>query len=129
MLVKRIIADVVTEYKHMLELQESLEAAHSGQAHEQAVSAREELIRTARKLRGCLYELEEVGIELKDWSLGVVAFPCIAGPREVYLSWQFGQEHIESWHEVDEDPAVRRPIDELPRVDVSAAEVFGWRTS
>lgn len=129
MLVKRIIADVVTEYKHMLELQESLEAARSGSAYERAGSDRQELVRTAGKLRDCLHELEEVGVELKDWSLGAVDFPCVAGPREVYLSWQFGQERIESWHEADEDPAVRRPIDELPLVDMSAAELFGWRAS
>ncbi len=113
----------------MLELQESLEAARNGQAQEQAAAARGELVRAAGKLRDCLHELEEVGVELKDWSLGVVDFPCIAGPREVYLCWQFGHERIESWHEIDEDPAVRRPIEELPLMDESTAELFGWRTS
>ena len=128
-LVKRVIADVVTEYKQMLELQESLEAARSGQSQEQVAAAREELVRAAGKLRDCLHELEEIGVELKDWSLGVVDFPSVAGPREVYLCWQFGQECIESWHEIDEDPAVRRPIEELPLVDASTADLYGWRTS
>ena len=127
-LVKRIIADVVTEYKHMLELQESLEAARGNHAYEQAAWTRQELVRAAGKLCDCLRELEEVGVELKDWSLGVVDFPCIAGSREVYLCWQFGQERIEFWHEVDEDPAVRRHIEDLPLVDMSAGELYGWRT-
>ena len=55
-------------------------------------------------------------------------FPCISGSREVHLCWQFGHERVEYWHEVDEDPAVRRPVDDLPLVDMSAGELFGWRT-
>ena len=113
-LVRRIVTDVIFEYSRMLELQEQLETAEETGTEEQGERARLELIRSAGRLRTCLDELDDVGVELKDWGLGVVDFPSFAGGREIRLCWQYGQERIEYWHEVDATFAERRPVDALP---------------
>ena len=113
-LVKRIVADIVTEYARLLDIQEALEAAEASGALDRYEETRLALIRSAGRLRRCLAELDDVGVELKDWSLGVVDFPSVAAGREVCLSWQHGQERIETWHEVDSSFAHGRPIETLP---------------
>ena len=123
-LVKRIVVDVVFEYSRLLELQEAFEAAEAGGTDEQCEEVRLALIRSAGKLRTYLEELDDVGVELKDWSLGVVDFPCIAGGRKVCLCWQHGHDTVQSWHEVNAGFLGRRPIETLP---VSGTYVAGAR--
>jgi len=113
-LVKRIVADIVAEYARLLDLQEALEVAEASGAQDRYEETRLALIRSAGRLRIYLAELDDVGVELKDWSLGVVDFPCIAGGKPVCLSWQPGQERIEQWHEVDTSFAHAQPIEALP---------------
>jgi hypothetical protein len=113
-LVKRIVGDVIFEYAKLLDLQEAVEAAEAGGAAQQGEASRLALIRTAGRLRSCLEELDELGVELKDWSLGVVDFPSMAGGRQVMLCWQYGQENVAHWHELDVCLSGRQPIETLP---------------
>jgi hypothetical protein len=113
-LVKRIVVDVIFGYSRLLDLQEALETAEAAGSLEQYEATRLGLIRSAGRLRTCLEELDSIGVELKDWSLGVVDFPCLAGGRQVCLCWQYGQDAIQYWHEVDADAAGRQPIGTLP---------------
>ena len=113
-LVRRIVTDVIFEYSRMIELQEQLEMTEEAGTVEQSDLARMDLIRSAGRLRSCLDELDDVGVELKDWALGVVDFPSFAAGRKICLCWQYGQERIEYWHEVDTGFAARLPVASLP---------------
>jgi hypothetical protein len=47
-------------------------------------------------------ELHESGIQLKDYTRGLIDFPCLREGRVVLLCWQLGEdEKIEWWHEVE----------------------------
>jgi len=47
-------------------------------------------------------ELHDDGIQLKDYSRGLVDFPCMRDGRVVLLCWQLGEpEQIEWRHEVE----------------------------
>jgi hypothetical protein len=113
----------MAEYARALELQETIEAAQSGGAPGEVASARDRLAEVARRLHACLVELAEVGVELKDYTAGVVDFPCLAGGREVRLCWRFGEEQVRYWHEPGDCSGARRPIETLPVED--AVEVGG----
>jgi len=56
-------------------------------------------------------ELHDDGIQLKDYSRGLVDFPCMRDGRVVLLCWQLGEpEQIEWWHEVEAGFAGRQPL-------------------
>jgi hypothetical protein len=112
-LVRRIVADCVVEYSRLQDCHEAVEAAESHEAWGRWEEARTGLLRSAGRLRGYLEELHEVGVELRDWTLGVVDFPSVAEGRQVWLCWRLGEERVEWWHE-GEDCAARRPITQLP---------------
>ncbi|MHC4562491.1 MAG: DUF2203 family protein [Planctomycetota bacterium] len=113
-LIRRVIADVIIDYQQMLDLQEIVEAAGSCGQGEHVDRYREGLAATVQRLQRCLEELTELGVEIRDWGLGVVDFPAMADGREVYLCWQFGEPSVMYWHEADAGDAGRQSIDSLP---------------
>ena len=56
-------------------------------------------------------ELHELGVQLKDYSRGLIDFPSVRDDRVVLLCWQLGEgDEIEWWHELETGFAGRRPL-------------------
>lgn len=108
-LVERIVEDVIFEYARAAELQEAVEAAAS-RYDRNADDLGERMLRAVDALHACLEELDCVGVELCDWSRGIVDFPSLAAGREVRLCWRYGESGVKHWHEIDGGCAGRRPL-------------------
>lgn len=50
------------------------------------------------------------GALLKDVNTGLIDFPTLREDREVYLCWQYGEEAIHFWHEINAGFAGRQPL-------------------
>ena len=56
-------------------------------------------------------ELHEMGVQLKDYSRGLIDFPSMREGRVVLLCWQLGEsEEIQWWHEMEAGFAGRQPL-------------------
>ena len=56
-------------------------------------------------------ELGLIGVELKDYSRGLIDFPSMRNDRIVLLCWQIGDgDEIAWWHETDAGFAGRKPL-------------------
>ncbi|MGI8494430.1 MAG: DUF2203 domain-containing protein [Pyrinomonadaceae bacterium] len=56
-------------------------------------------------------ELDSLGIQLKDYSRGLIDFPSMREDRIVLLCWQLGEgEEIEWWHDLETGFAGRKPL-------------------
>jgi hypothetical protein len=55
-------------------------------------------------------ELESVGVQVKDPSIGLLDFPGEIAGRRVLLCWKRGEERVAWWHDLDAGFAGRRPI-------------------
>lgn len=56
-------------------------------------------------------ELHDLGIELKDYTRGLIDFPSMRDDRVVLLCWQLGEgEEIEWWHEMEAGFMGRQPL-------------------
>jgi hypothetical protein len=56
-------------------------------------------------------EIHELGVQLKDYSRGLIDFPSMMDDRVVLLCWQLGDgDEIEWWHEEDAGFAGRQPL-------------------
>jgi len=120
-LLRRIVADIILGYQLLFDLQEVLEAAEASGRTVQIQACRAKLQYAVDRLQNCLDELNTMGVEIRDWALGVVDFPAMADGREVYLCWQFGEPRIMYWHEYDAGDAGRQPIERLPVSEPVAA--------
>ena len=56
-------------------------------------------------------ELEDLGVQLKDFERGLVDFPSLRDGRVVLLCWQLGEgDELEWWHDVDAGFSGRTPL-------------------
>ncbi len=98
-LLQRIVGEVVREYKTLMELEELIESAEQANCGDQLERARQELVSTVDNLQGCLEELDQIGVELRDFSRGIVDFPSMQDSRSVSLCWLLGEAEVSHWHE------------------------------
>ena len=58
-----------------------------------------------------LNELEGLGVQLKDYSRGLIDFPSLRDGRVVLLCWQLGEgDSLQWWHDVEAGFAGRQPL-------------------
>jgi hypothetical protein len=112
-LVRRIVIDILDDYGRLTDLQETIESAQQSGEYDRAQRAQNQLVEAVERIQDYVEELDEVGVDLKDWTLGVVDFPSMADGREVALCWQAGESEVAHWHEVDQE-SCRQPLETLP---------------
>ncbi len=110
-LVRAIVADIVAKYGEVSErkgrldqIKRSRQASDRGPHdlyREEFLQVEEEVEKEIGRLQEFIEELEELGVELKDISRGLIDFRALMDGREVYLCWQLGEEEIGHWHELD----------------------------
>lgn len=69
-----------------------------------------EFERDQQRLKECIRELSNLGVELKDPHTGLVDFPCRTGDRDIYLCWRLGEPEVAFWHELDGGFAGRQKL-------------------
>ncbi len=67
---------------------------------------------SAGALREIFGRIEEMGVLIKDLSIGLIDFLTLYQGREVCLCWKLGEERIAFWHGLDEGFRGRKPVDE-----------------
>lgn len=56
-------------------------------------------------------DLEQLGVQIKDFDRGLVDFPSMRDGRVVLLCWHLGEgDEVEWWHDVDAGFAGRTPL-------------------
>lgn len=106
-LVRRIAADIVRTHSQAKRLHTQLtRKLPRNDRHVLSV----ELDAIVSKLQGFVDELAEIGVELKDYQLGLLDFVSYHQGREVYLCWKLGEERITHWHELDSGIQGRQPV-------------------
>jgi hypothetical protein len=63
------------------------------------------------EVRRLLETIERSGIVLRDIDRGLVDFPTVIDGREVYLCWEFGEDEVGFWHDMDAGYGGREPLD------------------
>jgi hypothetical protein len=113
-LVRRIVEDVVAQYRRWQDRVRELEILNVGRSEANPVPRAEELeleIQTlASEIDGFERELTALGIRLSDHAEGLVDFPAIVNGREVFLCWRVGEPSVQYWHDPEAGYAGRRPL-------------------
>src|SRR4051812_26846474 len=107
-LVRAIVRDI-TELAHDLrERHERYSRLRLGERgvlgeahHEEVQQVQAELERDQERMQEYVQELETLGVELKDYFMGLVDFPAWMNGRPVYLCWRLGEPDVAHWHDLD----------------------------
>lgn len=109
-LVSRIVKDIVATHERATTLQTSLEGQIPNKDRNEAEARLEG---TLDRLQTLVDELSGVGVELKDYQMGLVDFIGRHQGHDVYLCWKLGEGEVAYWHEMQTGFAGRQPVNTL----------------
>ena len=69
-----------------------------------------EMIHEFRRVEDGFRDLKELGVVVKDISIGLVDFPALRAGREILLCWQYDEPEVAYWHELQSGYAGRQKI-------------------
>lgn len=105
--VARVIEDLTVCYGRVVEIRQSLANLGPGDNREKLEN---ELESGMDQLSELVDELQQVGVELKDFEKGLLDFPSLHEGREIYLCWHRGEKAVHTWHEIDAGFAGRQDV-------------------
>lgn len=71
-----------------------------------------ERAKAEQRVKDALAEIDSIGVQVKDLSIGLLDFPCEVEGQTILLCWKLGEKAITHWHRVQEGFAGRKPIDQ-----------------
>lgn len=69
------------------------------------------LLKDFDRLDALLHQIQDMGVHVKDLTIGLVDFPAWHEDHEVYLCWKYGEGSIQYWHEIEAGFSGRQLID------------------
>ncbi|PYS86553.1 MAG: hypothetical protein DMF62_15530 [Acidobacteria bacterium] len=92
---------IQTLYAEIGELRESASAAAAASNFGGGMIGGSDYVEALYNVGKLTTELNDEGVQLKDYTRGLIDFPSMRDGRMVLLCWQLGEpERIEWWHEV-----------------------------
>ena len=109
--VRGIVGRIQTMYERLGEFRGAAKEAATASEYGGGMKGGGAYVKTLYEVGKLTTELHDLGVQLKDYSNGLVDFPCMRGDRVVLLCWQMGEgDEIEWWHDVEAGFAGRRPL-------------------
>jgi hypothetical protein len=126
-LVRAITQDLVRDARDLVDRRDRLQMLLAGRRltagnpyDDELSQMGEDLERDANRIREYIEELQQLGVELKSATDGLVDFPGILDGHHVYFCWKLGEEEVSHWHEIDAGFASRKPLSSIsPRNQTS----------
>jgi len=98
-------------YAHVDVLKDDARAAASASQFGGGMSGGTSYVNMLYKIGKLTTEIGEIGVEMKDYSRGLIDFPHMKNGRVVFLCWQLGEDdEIAWWHETDAGFAGRQRL-------------------
>lgn len=116
-LVRRIVEDLTTlahdlrdRHQRLAQLAEKGPGRVSPAHAEELQGMQDEWDRDKERLQDYVNELTALGVELKDYFMGLIDFRSKKDGREIYLCWKLGEPYVGHWHEIDAGFAGRKSL-------------------
>ncbi len=116
-LVRAIVGDLVELSREVFERRHRLAILFEGRKRDtfgpyrdELAQIEEDLDRDTVRLQEYAEELEQLGVELRSATEGLVDFPAVMEDRLVFLSWKLGEPEVGFWHELDGGYQGRQPL-------------------
>ena len=110
--VRGIVGRIQRAYARVSAAQEQARLAAAGAAHGGGgMEGGGAYVLSLSKLADASGQLEELGVQLKDYERGLIDFPAMREGRVVLLCWQLGEgDELEWWHDLEAGFAGRQPL-------------------
>ena len=116
-LVRVIVQDIMNLYRDVQERRDRLARLQRGRQRserslhsEELEQVEQEISKDIEQLQMYVDELEQLGAELKDPARGLIDFLTRVNGRDAYLCWQWGEDEIAWWHDLQSGFAGRQSL-------------------
>ncbi len=109
-IIKLLVAEMLSIRKAILLLQPQLETVLNKAVHNGGSLVSQEALKAFESLKDILYKIQQYDVFVKDVNRGLIDFPSIRDGEVVFLCWEFGEEKIEFWHELEDGYRGRKPV-------------------
>jgi hypothetical protein len=69
-----------------------------------------EVLAEFKRVEDGVKNLQEMGIVIKDMSIGLIDFPALRDGREIWLCWKYDEPRVAYWHDLQSGYAGRQRI-------------------
>jgi hypothetical protein len=98
-------------YAHVDVLKDQAKAAASASEFGGGMTGGTSYVNMLYQIGKLTTEIGELGVEMKDYSRGLIDFPHMKNGRVVFLCWQLGEaDEVEWWHETEAGFAGRQRL-------------------
>ena len=102
---------IQANYEKLANLREPARAAAEASDFGGGMEGGSAYVKTLYEIGKLTTEMHDLGIQLKDYTRGLIDFPSMKEGRVVLLCWQLGEgDRIEWWHEIEAGFAGRQPL-------------------
>ncbi len=102
---------IQSSYAAIADLREPARAAAGASEFGGGMRDGSRYVKTLYEIGKLTTEIHSLGVQLKDYTRGLIDFPSLRDGRIVLLCWQLGEgDEIEWWHEVEGGFAGRRSL-------------------
>ena len=116
-LVRAITRDMVEVARDLVERRDRLQMLLAGRKlspgnpyDDELAQMSDDLERDAHRIREYVEELQQLGVQPKNATDGLVNFPGILDGRHVYFCWKLGEDEVAHWYEIGASYASRKPL-------------------
>ncbi|MGI8556433.1 MAG: DUF2203 domain-containing protein [Pyrinomonadaceae bacterium] len=110
--VRSVLLKIQARHKYISSLRTAAQAAaNSAQFGGGGMQSGALYVKSLYELGKLTLEIDALGIQLKDYSRGLIDFPAMRGNRIILLCWQLGEgDEVKWWHDLETGFAGRKPL-------------------
>lgn len=108
--IKPLAGEMLSIRGTLLEIQPKLESALNKAVNNGGSLVSQRALIAFDSLKDVLSQIQQYDVLVKDVNSGLIDFPSIRGDEVVFLCWQYGEDRIEHWHEVEAGFKGRKPL-------------------
>ena len=110
--VRLLLLDIQTRHRRISTLRDSAQAAaNAAQFGGGGMESGSLYVKSLYELGKLTLEIDALGVQLKDYSRGLIDFPAMRDEKLILLCWQLGEgNEIQWWHELETGFAGRKPL-------------------
>jgi hypothetical protein len=105
------LENIKAHYEILASFRETVKAAAAASQFGGGIENGSTYVKSLYEVGRITTEMHEAGIQLKDYTRGLIDFPSMRDGRVVLLCWQLGEgDEIQWWHEFETGFAGREPL-------------------
>lgn len=111
--VRTLATEMVNAHRKIVVLTNQVESVLEKSQYDSGSRSASELVMLFDRFESVIKQLQDMGLQIKDPSIGLCDFPARYNGQDILLCWKLGETAVEWWHDIESGFRGRRHVSEL----------------